>query len=131
MYSILFPYEEQLWNLQEENGFNSRIIASMPEVLVMEWTFFDAGYVIPVHEHYHVQISYIAKGSAKAILADGTEKLMKAGDAVAFAPNEAHSVITQEPETRIIDVFNPVRLDHLANHREVSDNERPVNPWKS
>ena len=50
-------------------------------------------------------------------MADGTEKLCKAGDAVAFAPNEAHSVITAEPDTVIMDVFTPIRLDHPANHK--------------
>ena len=76
------------------------------------------GHVIPLHDHYHVQMSYILKGSAKITLADGTEKLCKAGDAAAFAPNEAHSVITAEPDTVIMDVFTPLRLDHLANHKK-------------
>jgi hypothetical protein len=31
--------------------------------------------------------------------------------------SEAHSVVTMEDNTVIIDVFNPVRLDHLANHK--------------
>ena len=50
-------------------------------------------------------------------MADGIEKLCKAGDA-AFAPNEAHNVITSEPDTVITDVFSPIRLDHLANHKQ-------------
>ena len=50
-------------------------------------------------------------------MADGIEKLCKAGDA-AFAPNEAHNVITSEPDTVITDVFSPIRLDHLANHKK-------------
>ena len=116
MFSKLFPGDEQLWNRKET--FESRIIAYTPEVMMMEWTFPNAGHVIPLHDHYHVQMSYILKGSAKITLADGTEKLCKAGDAVAFAPNEAHSVITAEPDTVIMDVFTPIRLDHLANHKQ-------------
>ncbi len=116
MFSRLFPTEEQLQNIQTEQGFESRIIAYTPEVMMMEWHFIDCGHVVPLHDHYHVQLSYIIKGSAKIILADGSEKLCKAGDAAAFAPNEAHSVITAEADTVIIDVFTPVRLDHLANH---------------
>ena len=115
MYSKLFPLEEQRWNEQEL--FRSRVIAYSPEVMMMEWTFFNAGHVIPLHDHYHVQMSYIVKGSAKVIMADGTEKLCKAGDAASFAPNEAHSVITAEPDTVIMDVFAPLRLDHLENHK--------------
>ena len=117
MYSKFFPAEEQLQNIQIEKGFRSRILAYSPELMMMEWTFFHAGHVIPLHEHYHVQLSYIIQGSAKIILSDGSEKLCKAGDAVSFAPNEAHSVITAEDNTVILDVFNPIRLDHLANHK--------------
>ena len=117
MYSKLFPADKQLQNIQDEKGFRSRILAYTPELMMMEWHFFHANHVIPLHEHYHVQLSHIVKGSAKVILADGTEKLCKAGDSVAFAPNEAHSVITAEPDTVILDVFSPVRLDHLANHK--------------
>ena len=116
MFSKLLPAEEQLQNIQDEKGFRSRILAYTPEILMMEWHFLNEGYVVPLHEHYHVQISYIVKGSAKVILHDGSERLCNAGDAAAFAPNEAHSVITAEPDTLIIDVFDPVRLDHLANH---------------
>jgi Uncharacterized conserved protein, contains double-stranded beta-helix domain len=116
LFSKLFPSDEQLWNRKET--FESRIIAYTPEVMMMEWKFPNAGHVIPLHDHYHVQMSYILKGSAKITLADGTEKLCKAGDAVAFAPNEAHSVITAEPDTVIMDVFTPIRLDHLANHKK-------------
>ncbi len=117
MYSKFFPADEQLQNIQDEKGFRSRIIAYTPEVMMMEWHFFHENYVIPLHQHYHVQMSYIVKGSAKMILDNGSEKLCKAGDAVAFGPNEAHSVITAEPDTVMIDVFSPVRLDHLATHK--------------
>lgn len=117
MFSKLFPTDEQLRNDQPEKGFRSRILAYTPELLMMEWSFPKAGYVVPRHEHYHVQLSYIVAGSAKVTLADGTEKLCTAGDAAAFAPNEAHSVVTLEDNTVIIDVFNPIRLDHLANHK--------------
>ena len=72
MFSKLFPSDEQLWNRKET--FESRIIAYTPEVMMMEWTFPNAGHVIPLHDHYHVQMSYILKGSAKITLADGTEK---------------------------------------------------------
>ena len=123
MFSKLFPADEQPLNLQEEKGFRSRILAYTPEILMMEWHFIPEGYVIPLHDHYHAQITYLVKGSARVILADGSEKLCKVGDAAAFAPNEAHSVITAEPDTVLIDVFAPLRLDHLANHKEPAASE--------
>ena len=114
MFSRLFPEDGQLRNRQDT--FESRILAYTPEVMMMEWRFFHADHVIPMHDHYHAQLSYIVKGSARIILADGSEKIGKAGDAVAFAPNEAHSVVTAEPDTVILDVFAPIRLDHLEKH---------------
>ncbi len=116
MFSKLFPMNEQLWNNQDEKGFRSRVIAYSPECMLMEWLFHPAGYVIPLHDHYHVQFSYVTKGSALVTLADGSEYLARVGDAVVFAPNEAHKVVTQEPDTVIMDVFLPLRLDHLNNH---------------
>ena len=124
MYSKLFPYEEQTWNCQEK--FRSRMIAYGPEINVMEWTFFETGHVVPMHEHYHVQVTYIVKGGAKLILHDGSEKVTKAGDAVYFAPNELHSVVTTEPNTVIIDVFTPIRLDHVANHSKAAPETVPA-----
>jgi len=116
MFSKLFPSEEQPWNRQD--AVESRIIAYSPELMLMEWHFFHANHVLPLHDHYHVQLSYIVRGSARIIFADGSEKLGRAGDAVSFAPNDAHSVIIAEPDTVIMDVFTPIRLDHLEKHRQ-------------
>ena len=115
MFSKLFPKEMQPKNKQET--FESRLVAYTPEAMMMEWHFYNKGHVIAPHDHYHAQLSYVAKGSARIILADGSEKLCTPGDAAAFAPSETHSVITEEPDTVIIDVFAPIRLDHLNNHK--------------
>ncbi len=114
MFSKAFTEKDQLWNTTED--LESRIICYGPEVMLMEWHFFKEGYVIPLHDHYHTQVSYVTKGSVRGIMADGSEQILKAGEAVYFAPNEVHSVITLEPDTFVMDVFNPVRLDHLEKH---------------
>lgn len=116
MFSQFFPADEQPH--KEQEGVSSRILAYSPELMLMEWRFENAGQVIPPHAHYHAQLSYVAKGAATIRLCDGSEKLCVAGDAVSFAPNESHGVVTAEPDTVIMDVFNPVRLDHLANHTQ-------------
>jgi quercetin dioxygenase-like cupin family protein len=116
MFSKLFPAGEQLWKNQDDKGIRSRIIAYTPECLIMEWCFHNKGHVVPKHEHYHVQFSYIVKGSAVVTLADGSENLLRTGDAVSFAPNEFHKLVTQEPDTVVMDVFLPLRLDHLEAH---------------
>lgn len=115
MFSRFFPGDAQPKN--EQDNCCSKVLAYTPEVMLMEWHFKDAGHVIPMHEHYHAQLSYVKCGAVTVTLCDGTEKHCTAGDAVAFAPHEAHGVVTAEPDTIILDVFAPLRLDHLENHR--------------
>ena len=69
MYSILFPYEEQLWNLQEENGFNSRIIAVLLSDIMcavvaynyseMKWGIQYAGYSAPAWTAFLLAIPFV------------------------------------------------------------------------
>ena len=123
MFTKVFDYENQKWNMSDT--FRSRTIAYTPELYVMEWQFYKEGYVIPMHDHYHTQICYLRKGHAKVILADGTECIAHAGDAIAFGPNEAHSVITLEDNVVLMDIFNPMRVDHLENHKKLAPEDIP------
>ena len=123
MFSKFFAYEEQLRNYNEDTGIQSRVISSSPELMLMEWRFPKKGSVTPMHDHYHVQMTYFVKGSVEITFADGSKKIAHAGDAVSFAPGEEHGVVTLEPDTIAIDAFAPLRLDHLEKHRKFSADE--------
>lgn len=119
MDSKVFMIEEQLINKQREKGFVSRILAYTPELMMIECTYFRPGFIIPFHEHIHVQLSYVVEGSVNVTFADGTEKKCLAGDAIAFASSEAHSMETTSRKTVLINVFNPMMAEQLDSHKNI------------
>ena len=114
MFSKSFHIEQQPIN--ETEAYTSRVLAYGPGLLMMEWSFEKAGAVTPMHDHYHEQLTHVVKGSVKITLADDSEEVFTAGEAVYFAPYEKHAVVTLEDNTVVVDVFNPLRLDHLEKH---------------
>ena len=63
MFTRVFHSPEQPQN--RGKGFTSRILAYGPGMLVMEWHFEKAGFVTPMHAHYHEQVTHVLKGSTK------------------------------------------------------------------
>jgi len=79
-------------------------------------TLFDFGpddKVMPNHHHSHEQISYILKGSVK-MLAGGKSRILKTGEIAVIPSNVEHEVTALEEDTRILDVFYPLREDYLS-----------------
>ena len=115
MFSKVFQDKDQQRGESEALNSRSRVIAYGPGLMMREEHFFKAGTVVPLHNHYHEQITHVVKGSIKVITEDGTETVLKAEEAVYCAPYENHSVIVLEDDTIVKDAFNPIRLDHLQN----------------
>lgn len=124
MKTKLFLLEDQRWNFNEPEQVKSRIIAWSDRIMLMEWTFARKGTVIPMHQHPHEQITTILRGSMEVTLEDGSVKLCKAGDALFFAPNEVHGLCVAEDDTVAMDVFSPMREDHLAHHLQNGSGEK-------
>ena len=111
MFSKFFPKEAQKYGESEVFHSKSRVISYGPGVMLRE-EIFPAGTLLPRHEHYHEQISYIAYGKIKCTLADGSEMILSEGEAAYFGPNEPHTLEVLE-DTSVIDAFTPIRIDHL------------------
>ena len=111
MFSKFFPDSGQKKGHSNVFNSDSRVIGFGPGLMLREEVF-PAGVVLPVHDHYHEQISYVASGSMRCILADGSEMVLKEGECAYFAPYEKHSLVFLE-DTAVIDAFTPIRLDHL------------------
>ena len=111
MFSRFFSISNQKAGANETTGSRIRMIGYGAGLLLREETF-PKGTVVPFHSHYHEQICYIASGSANCILADGSERVLSAGECAYIGPNEEHSVVMLE-DTTIIDAFTPIRVDHL------------------
>ncbi len=115
MFSKVFQDKDQQRGTSEVLNSESRVIAYGAGLMMREERFAKAGTVVPMHNHYHEQITHVVKGSVKVIAADGSETILKAEEAVYCAPYEDHSVIILEDDTIVKDAFTPIRLDHLNN----------------
>ncbi len=73
---------------------------------------FEKGAVGYVHEHFHVQCTYVAAGKFEVMIA-GEKKILESGDGFYVEPDVAHGVVCLE-EGILIDVFSPMRLDFLG-----------------
>ena len=72
--------------------------------------YLDAGTVLPLHDHPHVQVSTILEGEFEFVV-DGEVHLCKAGHVATIPSGVPHSgrAITA---CRILDVFTPCREDY-------------------
>ena len=111
MFSKFFPDSEQKKGSSDVFKSKSRVIGYGAGLMLREEVF-PKGMVIPVHSHYHEQISYVASGSMICSLDDGSEMTLKAGECAYFGPYEKHGLVFLE-DTAVIDAFTPIRLDHL------------------
>ena len=89
----------------------TRKIMAYDDNLMLVKVAFDKNAVGAIHNHPHLQMSYVANGSFEVSM--GTDKkILNEGD-VFFAPsNVFHGVICLE-EGLLIDIFNPHREDFL------------------
>ncbi len=69
------------------------------------------GCVVPLHQHFNEQISFIESGALQFVVS-GQEILLRAGEVLCIPPNAPHTATALE-DTVDIDVFNPPREDWL------------------
>lgn len=92
------------------NGVKRKIMA-YDEHLMLVKVDFEKGAIGTIHNHPHLQLSYVAKGSFEVTMGDG-KKILNEGD-VFFAPTLVfHGVVCLEAGL-LIDIFNPHREDFL------------------
>ncbi|GGI27097.1 cupin domain-containing protein [Pedobacter mendelii] len=88
-----------------------RKIMAYDDNLMLVKVAFEKNAVGTIHNHPHLQLSYVAKGSFEVTMGDN-KKILKEGD-VFFAPTMVfHGVLCLESGI-LIDVFNPHREDFL------------------
>ncbi|MDR1810144.1 MAG: cupin domain-containing protein [Prevotella sp.] len=80
--------------------------------IMMVKVVFEKGAEGTPHSHPHVQTSYIASGKFE-VTVGGKKDILQTGDGFFVAPDVPHGCICLEAGI-IIDVFNPVREDFLA-----------------
>jgi quercetin dioxygenase-like cupin family protein len=66
---------------------------------------------VPEHSHPHEQVTMVERGALKFSIG-GEERTVRAGEILAIAPGEPHSVEALEDST-VVDLFSPVREDWI------------------
>ena len=66
---------------------------------------------VPLHHHYHEQVSHIAEGALNFLL-EGREITVRAGEILCIPPHVPHEVIALE-DSVALDTFNPPREDWI------------------
>lgn len=104
---------------QEENKMEWQVVAPGVQRMIMNYNpdimmvkvQFEKGAIGDLHNHPHIQSSYVAEGSFEVTI-DGVSRLLQKGDSFFVDPNLIHGVVCKEAGV-LIDVFNPCREDFL------------------
>ncbi|MBB6240411.1 quercetin dioxygenase-like cupin family protein [Pedobacter sp. AK013] len=89
-----------------------RKIMAYDEQLMLVKVSFEKGAIGTIHNHPHLQMSYVANGSFEVSMGND-KQILNVGD-VFFAPsNVFHGVVCLEAGL-LIDIFNPHREDFLV-----------------
>lgn len=91
-------------------GVTRRVLAYLPEEMVVE-VGFETGAKGAPHSHPHTQCSYVREGEFLFTI-EGKEYAVRAGDTLAFAPNETHGCVCVKSGV-VLDIFTPMREDFL------------------
>lgn len=102
--------EETDWQLVQPGIW--RKIMSYNEAIMLVKVKFEKGAIGVIHQHPHLQMSYIAEGEFEVSM--GHEKrVLRAGD-VYFAPSGLEHGVVCTHAGILIDVFTPARQDFLT-----------------
>jgi len=92
------------------DGVKRKIMAYDNQLMLVKVDF-EKGAVGTIHNHPHLQLSYVAKGSFEVTMGDD-KKILNEGD-VFFAPTMVfHGVVCLEAGL-LVDIFNPHREDFI------------------
>ena len=90
-------------------GLVRKTLAVSASMMICEFNF-DAQVTIPIHQHPHEQVGYLAEGHVEMTI-DGQKYELFKGDSYSAPSNVPHGVYTLEPSV-IIDTFSPPREDY-------------------
>ena len=91
-------------------GVVRRTLASGDRATVVEVTV-AKGTAVPVHQHVHEQVGYVARGRVRFEIGGETRELVQ-GDSYLALSNVPHGVVALE-DSIAIDIFSPPRTEYL------------------
>ncbi|KEJ89829.1 cupin domain-containing protein [Sulfitobacter donghicola] len=88
-----------------------QVLSDHPELMVVAFRFENSGAIGALHDHPHVQSTYVKSGRFRFTLGD-REQEFGPGDSFVIPSNQTHGCVCLEPGT-LIDSFTPRRDDFL------------------
>lgn len=110
MQSKLFQIETETTWEDLGNGVQRKIYGHDDQIMLVKAKF-EAGAIGPLHEHYHVQVTYVESGVFEMTIGD-EKKIIRKGDGYYVPPHAVHGCVCIEPGI-LIDVFAPHREDFI------------------
>ena len=110
MQSELFQIETETTWEDLGNGVQRKIYGYDDQIMLVKAKF-EAGAVGPLHEHYHVQVTYVESGVFEMTIGD-EKRIIRKGDGYYVPPHAVHGCVCVEPGV-LIDVFAPHREDFI------------------
>lgn len=110
MQSELFQIETETTWEDLGNGVQRKIYGYDDQIMLVKAKF-EAGAIGPLHEHYHVQVTYVESGVFEMTIGD-EKKIIRKGDGYYVPPHAVHGCVCIEPGI-LIDVFAPHREDFM------------------
>lgn len=106
---VLVADDDLPWETVDEK-IKRKIMSYTNELMLVKVAFKQGG-IGTIHQHPHLQISYVASGVFEVTIGDQTRNL-KEGDVYFVPSNVLHGAVCLE-EGLLIDVFNPMREDFV------------------
>ncbi|MFI3265264.1 MAG: cupin domain-containing protein [Rikenellaceae bacterium] len=105
-----FLFESELKWENPSEGVKRQIMGYDGQLMIVK-VLCEKGAVVPVHQHYHSQASYVVSGKFEIQIGE-EKKILSPGDGCYTEPDLAHGVVCLE-EGIVIDTFSPMRADFL------------------
>ncbi len=88
-----------------------QVLSNHPDLMVVAFRFETEGAIGALHNHPHVQSTYVESGSFRFTLGD-EERVVGQGDSFVIPSDVVHGCVCLEPGT-LVDCFTPRRDDFL------------------
>lgn len=92
------------------NGIQRQVYGYDEQIMLVKAKFVK-GAIGALHEHHHVQVTYVDSGVFEMTIGDD-KKIIRKGDGYYVPPHAVHGCVCLE-EGMLIDVFSPMREDFL------------------
>lgn len=107
-------FTSENYNWEKIDGNLERAILGYDEKLMLTIVRFKKGGIGYLHQHFHSQVAFIAKGIFEVQI-ENEKKILKSGDSFFISSNLIHGVICLE-EGLLIESFSPMREDFINNN---------------